>query len=138
MYDEMGNVNNVLEVQEFVPENLDSLSGFEPPPSPPSRYATLAIDVWRPCRLSTAGCPHETQMAEWVGHFSACHSSLALKYALVLSVMNNRSLGPCSAAIDRILISGDALHGVSTVTVVQPQRRKTTPRSRRRRRRSCS
>ena len=37
MYDEGGNVNNVLEVQEYVPENLDSLSGFDPPPSPPSR-----------------------------------------------------------------------------------------------------
>ena len=37
MYDEMGNVNNVLEVQENVPENLDSLHSFEPPPSPTSR-----------------------------------------------------------------------------------------------------
>lgn len=25
------------QVHEYVPENLDSLSGFEPPPSPPSR-----------------------------------------------------------------------------------------------------
>ncbi|KAK9820387.1 hypothetical protein WJX72_009820 [[Myrmecia] bisecta] len=41
MYDEMNNVNNVLEVQEYVPENLDSLSGFEPPPSPPSSYECL-------------------------------------------------------------------------------------------------
>ncbi|GMH36951.1 hypothetical protein BSKO_04824 [Bryopsis sp. KO-2023] len=38
MYDEMGNVNNVMEVQEFVPENLGGLSGFDPPPSPPSSY----------------------------------------------------------------------------------------------------
>lgn len=38
MYDEMGNVNNVLEVQEYIPENLDSLSGFQHPPSPPSSY----------------------------------------------------------------------------------------------------
>ncbi|KAK9865771.1 hypothetical protein WJX84_005577 [Apatococcus fuscideae] len=38
MYDEMGNVNNVLEVQENVPENLDSLHSFEPPPSPTSSY----------------------------------------------------------------------------------------------------
>ena len=37
MYDEMNNVNNVLEVQEYVPENLDSLTDFEPPPSPPER-----------------------------------------------------------------------------------------------------
>ena len=39
MYDEMNNVNNVLEVQEYVPENLESLSSFEPPPSPPERCA---------------------------------------------------------------------------------------------------
>eukprot|EP00955_Chlamydomonas_euryale_P100043 365255-Chlamydomonas_euryale.AAC.22 len=38
MFDEMGNVNNVIEVHEYVPENLDGLSGFEPPPSPPSSY----------------------------------------------------------------------------------------------------
>ncbi len=37
MYDEDGNVNNVLEVQEYVPENLASLSSFDPPPSPPER-----------------------------------------------------------------------------------------------------
>ncbi len=37
MFDEVNNVNNVLEVQEYTPENLDSLSGFDPPPSPPSR-----------------------------------------------------------------------------------------------------
>lgn len=39
MYDDQGNINNVLEVQEYVAENLDSLSGFEPPPSPVSSYA---------------------------------------------------------------------------------------------------
>ncbi|PSC67363.1 SNF1-related kinase regulatory subunit beta-2 isoform B [Micractinium conductrix] len=38
MYDDMGNINNVLEVQEYVPENLESLVGFDPPPSPPSSY----------------------------------------------------------------------------------------------------
>eukprot|EP00897_Mesotaenium_endlicherianum_P007507 jgi/Mesen1/6785/ME000348S06054 len=38
MYDELGNVNNTLEVQEFVPENLDNLAGFDPPPSPPASY----------------------------------------------------------------------------------------------------
>jgi 5'-AMP-activated protein kinase regulatory beta subunit len=38
MYDDMGNVNNVIEVQEYVPENLDGVSGFDPPPSPPSSY----------------------------------------------------------------------------------------------------
>ena len=35
IYDEDNNVNNILEVQEYVPENLESLTGFDPPPSPP-------------------------------------------------------------------------------------------------------
>eukprot|EP00879_Flechtneria_rotunda_P003348 GHRR01003575.1.p1 GENE.GHRR01003575.1~~GHRR01003575.1.p1 ORF type:complete len:273 (+),score=72.07 GHRR01003575.1:199-1017(+) len=38
MYDEIGNVNNVIEVQEYVPENLENVSGFDPPPSPTSSY----------------------------------------------------------------------------------------------------
>jgi 5'-AMP-activated protein kinase regulatory beta subunit len=37
MFDEIGNVNNVIEVQEYVPENLENVSGFDPPPSPPAR-----------------------------------------------------------------------------------------------------
>lgn len=42
MYDDIGNINNVMEVQEYVPENLESLSGFDPPPSPPARCALRA------------------------------------------------------------------------------------------------
>ena len=38
MYDEMGNVNNVLEVQEYVPEILDSLESFQAPSSPRESY----------------------------------------------------------------------------------------------------
>ena len=38
--DDGDNYINILEVHEYVPENLESLSGFEPPASPPSRYAT--------------------------------------------------------------------------------------------------
>lgn len=38
MYDDSNNVNNVIEVQEFVPENLDSLAGFDQPPSPEASY----------------------------------------------------------------------------------------------------
>ena len=34
----MGNVNNVLEVQEYVPEILDSLDAFTAPASPPGSY----------------------------------------------------------------------------------------------------
>ena len=37
MHDERGIINNVVEVQEYVPDHLDSLIGFEPPPSPPER-----------------------------------------------------------------------------------------------------
>jgi len=38
MYDEMGNINNTIEVQEYVPENLENVSGFDPPPSPTASY----------------------------------------------------------------------------------------------------
>ncbi|KAK3232717.1 hypothetical protein CYMTET_56958 [Cymbomonas tetramitiformis] len=41
MYDELGNVNNVLEVQEHVPENLESLASFQAPASPPDSYNQL-------------------------------------------------------------------------------------------------
>eukprot|EP00882_Tetradesmus_deserticola_P019246 GHRQ01020704.1.p1 GENE.GHRQ01020704.1~~GHRQ01020704.1.p1 ORF type:complete len:234 (+),score=55.50 GHRQ01020704.1:279-980(+) len=42
MFDEIGNVNNVIEVQEYVPENLENVSGFDPPPSPPARCGVSA------------------------------------------------------------------------------------------------
>jgi len=38
MYDDQGNINNVLEVQEYIAENLDGLANFEPPPSPDTSY----------------------------------------------------------------------------------------------------
>jgi len=38
IYDDLGNINNMLEVQEYVPENLDGLSGFDPPESPRESY----------------------------------------------------------------------------------------------------
>eukprot|EP00246_Nothoceros_aenigmaticus_P005029 TRINITY_DN16841_c0_g1_i1.p1 TRINITY_DN16841_c0_g1~~TRINITY_DN16841_c0_g1_i1.p1 ORF type:complete len:185 (+),score=31.56 TRINITY_DN16841_c0_g1_i1:292-846(+) len=38
VFDEMGNVNNVLDVQDYVPENLESIAGFDPPRSPESSY----------------------------------------------------------------------------------------------------
>ncbi|BBN00004.1 5'-AMP-activated protein kinase, regulatory beta subunit [Marchantia polymorpha subsp. ruderalis] len=34
----LSKVNNVLDVQDYVPENLDSVAGFEPPQSPTSSY----------------------------------------------------------------------------------------------------
>ncbi|CAK9197782.1 unnamed protein product [Sphagnum troendelagicum] len=36
--DDTNNVNNILDVQDYVPENLDSVAGFEPPRSPESSY----------------------------------------------------------------------------------------------------
>eukprot|EP00884_Botryococcus_braunii_P005580 jgi/Botrbrau1/15022/Bobra.320_2s0002.1 len=38
-YDEQKNVNNYIEVQEYVPENLESLTSFEPPASPQDSYS---------------------------------------------------------------------------------------------------
>ncbi|GFQ03099.1 snf1-related protein kinase regulatory subunit beta-2 [Phtheirospermum japonicum] len=36
--DESGNAYNVLDLQDYVPEDIDSISGFEPPQSPDSSY----------------------------------------------------------------------------------------------------
>jgi len=44
MHDEAGNVNNVIEVREFVPENLGGLAGFDPPPSPRESYNCEVMD----------------------------------------------------------------------------------------------
>ena len=38
MYDERGNVNNVVEVCEYTPENLENLHSFAPPGSPVTSY----------------------------------------------------------------------------------------------------
>eukprot|EP01025_Chloroclados_australasicus_P024983 TRINITY_DN25011_c0_g1_i2.p1 TRINITY_DN25011_c0_g1~~TRINITY_DN25011_c0_g1_i2.p1 ORF type:complete len:270 (-),score=38.80 TRINITY_DN25011_c0_g1_i2:321-1130(-) len=38
VYDDDGNINNVLEVQEYAPENITNIAGFEPPPSPRESY----------------------------------------------------------------------------------------------------
>mmetsp|Transcript_23690 Transcript_23690/g.56546 ORF Transcript_23690/g.56546 Transcript_23690/m.56546 type:complete len:273 (-) Transcript_23690:203-1021(-) len=38
MFDEIGNVNNVLEVQEYTPDEYSTVQGFEPPASPPESY----------------------------------------------------------------------------------------------------
>lgn len=40
-YDERGLLKNVLDLQENVPENIESISGFEPPRSPDSSYNSL-------------------------------------------------------------------------------------------------
>lgn len=59
MRDEEGNCINVLEVHEFVPENLESLSGFEPPPSPPSRCFLLLITCSPDTTQSVEGAAQE-------------------------------------------------------------------------------
>jgi hypothetical protein len=53
MHDERNIINNVVEVQEYVPDHLDSLIGFEPPPSPPERSAPH-LPVW-PCPYKRLG-----------------------------------------------------------------------------------
>ncbi|KAL0389259.1 UNVERIFIED_CONTAM: SNF1-related protein kinase regulatory subunit beta-1, partial [Sesamum calycinum] len=39
--DEMGGVCNLLDVHDYVPENLDSVAEFEAPPSPESSYSQV-------------------------------------------------------------------------------------------------
>ncbi|KAL8249110.1 hypothetical protein R6Q59_005978 [Mikania micrantha] len=41
--DEMGNTYNILDLQEYVPEDIESISGFEPPRSPDSSYNNLQL-----------------------------------------------------------------------------------------------
>lgn len=38
IYDDQGNINNVMEVQEYIAEDLSGLATFEAPPSPRSTY----------------------------------------------------------------------------------------------------
>ncbi|KAG5252409.1 hypothetical protein OIU78_020195 [Salix suchowensis] len=41
--DDSGNTYNTLDLQDFVPEDLESISGFEPPHSPESSYSNLQL-----------------------------------------------------------------------------------------------
>lgn len=41
--DEAGNAYNVLDLEEYVPEDIESISGFEPPQSPDSSYNNLQL-----------------------------------------------------------------------------------------------
>jgi Glycogen recognition site of AMP-activated protein kinase len=120
MYDEGGNVNNVLEVQEYVPENLDSLSGFDPPPSPPSRSVRQASTGFRRlCQLwlvlYVSGIPRHVLHAEAPGPRLLHRPSTANNPASL-------RLRCCCTA---------ATHSCC-------RRRRTTRRSRRRRPRTCS
>lgn len=39
--DEMGHMTNIIDVHDFVPENIESVSKFDPPPSPDSSYSQV-------------------------------------------------------------------------------------------------
>lgn len=41
--DEAGNTYNILDVKDYVPEDIESISGFEPPQSPDSSYSNLQL-----------------------------------------------------------------------------------------------
>ncbi|XP_065018381.1 SNF1-related protein kinase regulatory subunit beta-1-like [Musa acuminata AAA Group] len=42
--DEMGNITNLLDVHDYVPENVESISEFDLPPSPDSSYSWSLTD----------------------------------------------------------------------------------------------
>ncbi|KAL3323354.1 hypothetical protein AABB24_037803 [Solanum stoloniferum] len=41
--DEAGNTYNILDMKDYVPEDIESISGFEPPLSPDSSYSNLQL-----------------------------------------------------------------------------------------------
>ncbi|XP_028754927.1 SNF1-related protein kinase regulatory subunit beta-2-like [Neltuma alba] len=41
--DDAGNAYNILDLQDYVPEDIGSISGFEPPQSPESSYSNLQL-----------------------------------------------------------------------------------------------
>ncbi|KAM6601868.1 hypothetical protein CsatA_021477 [Cannabis sativa] len=41
--DDAGNFYNILDLQDYVPEDIESISGFEPPQSPDSSYNNLQL-----------------------------------------------------------------------------------------------
>lgn len=43
VHDEAGNPCNILDLEDFVPEDIESISGFEPPQSPESSYSNLQL-----------------------------------------------------------------------------------------------
>ena len=48
MHDERNIINNVVEVQEYVPDHLDSLVGFEPPALAPRKVGAFTTIYVRP------------------------------------------------------------------------------------------
>ncbi|OVA20138.1 5-AMP-activated protein kinase [Macleaya cordata] len=43
-HDDMGNAYNILDLKDYVPEDLESIAGFEPPQSPDSSYNNSNLD----------------------------------------------------------------------------------------------
>ncbi|KAG7026674.1 SNF1-related protein kinase regulatory subunit beta-2, partial [Cucurbita argyrosperma subsp. argyrosperma] len=41
--DDSGNAYNILDLQDYVPEDIESISSFEPPQSPESSYSSLQL-----------------------------------------------------------------------------------------------
>ena len=66
MHDERNIINNVVEVQEYVPDHLDSLVGFEPPPSPPERSELIT----QPGPGSTFNFLHATHTSQAYWHLA--------------------------------------------------------------------
>ncbi|XP_022132781.1 SNF1-related protein kinase regulatory subunit beta-2-like [Momordica charantia] len=42
--DDAGNAYNILDLQDYVPEDIESISSFEPPQSPESSYSNLQLE----------------------------------------------------------------------------------------------
>ncbi|GHP02897.1 5'-AMP-activated protein kinase beta subunit [Pycnococcus provasolii] len=61
MYDEQGNVNNVLEVQEYVPEHVENIKSFEQPESPRASY-NCAMPVAEDYAKEPPQCPPHLQL----------------------------------------------------------------------------
>lgn len=76
MRDENGNVNNVIEVQEYVPENLENISGFDPPPSPSARCAAGPSWALLGTLLHMSGCVqgavHSAGRGTWKDCLAVC------------------------------------------------------------------
>ena len=89
LHDDDGHVVNILEVCEYVPENLESLVGFEAPASPPSRYAastmqrTTCMHTANIAALQTHDCciPHDGMHVGYIPMMLACLQSGTCKHA---------------------------------------------------------
>lgn len=84
MHDENGNVNNVIEVQEYVPENLENISGFDPPPSPSARCA--GVQRARCCSIECVVCSTQRAQVRAAQRLFACLAGAQARPCLVSSL----------------------------------------------------